>query len=204
MLVARNTSFNLPIFGLFKHCSQIRFISFQKKNYSVPISKIRLRISSTRIGYRYQSNTTLSNNTPLDTSPVATPPDEEQLDNNVSDPLSSPEDKAPSDVLASFIESLPLVGNKRTIKINSTEYKETFVKGSGNGGQKINKTNSCVQLLHIPSGIVVQVSIPTTAYLSISPLITFFFTNIVPGNQISAFQPENRHEAADFQTGSFN
>lgn len=33
---------------------------------------------------------------------------------------------------------------------------ERFIRGSGSGGQKINKTSSCVQLLHRPSGIEVR------------------------------------------------
>ncbi|KAI5803115.1 RF-1 domain-containing protein [Geopyxis carbonaria] len=36
------------------------------------------------------------------------------------------------------------------------EFTEAFLKGSGPGGQKINKTNSAVQLKHKPSGIVVK------------------------------------------------
>ncbi|KJK74109.1 hypothetical protein H634G_10648 [Metarhizium anisopliae BRIP 53293] len=37
-----------------------------------------------------------------------------------------------------------------------TEIEESFLKGSGPGGQKINKTNSAVQLKHVPTGIVVK------------------------------------------------
>ena len=33
---------------------------------------------------------------------------------------------------------------------------ENFILGSGSGGQKINKTSSCVQLQHIPSGIEIK------------------------------------------------
>jgi protein subunit release factor B len=33
---------------------------------------------------------------------------------------------------------------------------EKFILGSGSGGQKINKTSSCVWLKHEPSGIVVK------------------------------------------------
>lgn len=42
-------------------------------------------------------------------------------------------------------------------KLPESELKEKFIKGgSGHGGQKINKTNSKVQLTHIPTGIVIS------------------------------------------------
>lgn len=40
--------------------------------------------------------------------------------------------------------------------LSDSEIKETYVKGTGPGGQKINKTNSAAQLTHIPTGIVVK------------------------------------------------
>lgn len=40
--------------------------------------------------------------------------------------------------------------------LNEDDLEEQFVKGSGPGGQKINKTSSCVVLKHIPSGLVVK------------------------------------------------
>jgi hypothetical protein len=43
------------------------------------------------------------------------------------------------------------------------EFEEKFVKGSGNGGQKINKVKNCVQLTHIATGI--QVSVQDTRSL---------------------------------------
>ena len=33
---------------------------------------------------------------------------------------------------------------------------ETFVRSSGSGGQKVNKTSTCVHLTHIPSGLSVK------------------------------------------------
>ncbi|KAK4104963.1 hypothetical protein N658DRAFT_393592, partial [Parathielavia hyrcaniae] len=37
-----------------------------------------------------------------------------------------------------------------------SEIEEYFLKGSGPGGQKINKTSSAVQLKHIPTGLVIK------------------------------------------------
>ena len=41
-------------------------------------------------------------------------------------------------------------------KVTDDEIEESFLKGSGPGGQKINKTSSAVQLKHVPTGIVVK------------------------------------------------
>lgn len=41
--------------------------------------------------------------------------------------------------------------------LDEDEFTEAFLKGSGPGGQKINKTSSAVQLKHIPTGIVLKV-----------------------------------------------
>ncbi len=40
--------------------------------------------------------------------------------------------------------------------LRQEDISEQFVTGSGSGGQKINKTSSCVLLKHIPSGTVVR------------------------------------------------
>ena len=37
------------------------------------------------------------------------------------------------------------------------DIEETFVRSGGAGGQKVNKTSSCVHLKHIPSGLAVKV-----------------------------------------------
>jgi peptide chain release factor len=39
--------------------------------------------------------------------------------------------------------------------VREEDLDETFVRSSGNGGQHVNKTSSCVQIRHKPSGIQV-------------------------------------------------
>ncbi len=41
-------------------------------------------------------------------------------------------------------------------ELTDADIEETFVRGSGSGGQKINKTSSCVQLKHLPTGTIVR------------------------------------------------
>lgn len=40
--------------------------------------------------------------------------------------------------------------------ITEADLLEKFVRGSGSGGQKINKTNNCVFLKHLPSGVAIK------------------------------------------------
>ena len=40
--------------------------------------------------------------------------------------------------------------------IEEADLEEVFVRSSGPGGQKVNKTSSCVVLKHKPSGIVIK------------------------------------------------
>jgi protein subunit release factor B len=44
------------------------------------------------------------------------------------------------------------------LNVREEDLEEHFVRSSGNGGQHVNKTSSCVQLLHRPSGISVSTS----------------------------------------------
>lgn len=41
-------------------------------------------------------------------------------------------------------------------RLDEKDLVEKFVKGTGPGGQSVNKTRNCVQLVHLPSGISVQ------------------------------------------------
>lgn len=42
------------------------------------------------------------------------------------------------------------------LKITEADLIEKFILGSGSGGQKINKTSSCVYLKHLPTGIEIK------------------------------------------------
>src|SRR5436190_10420032 len=44
----------------------------------------------------------------------------------------------------------------RSLGIFDYDIEESFVRSSGAGGQHVNKTSSCVQLLHKPTGILVK------------------------------------------------
>jgi protein subunit release factor B len=44
----------------------------------------------------------------------------------------------------------------KRLGVSEEDLKETFVRSSGPGGQKVNKASSCVQLVHVPSGLSVK------------------------------------------------
>lgn len=49
-----------------------------------------------------------------------------------------------------------IVNKAEELKIDSADIVEKCVVGGGKGGQKINKTASCVMLKHVPTGTVVK------------------------------------------------
>jgi len=51
----------------------------------------------------------------------------------------------------------PVLAMAKELKISPADISETFTKGGGHGGQKINKTSSCVELNHAKSGTIVRV-----------------------------------------------
>jgi protein subunit release factor B len=43
-----------------------------------------------------------------------------------------------------------------TLGVYERDIEEKFIRSSGSGGQKVNKTSTCVHLKHIPTGIEVK------------------------------------------------
>ena len=51
---------------------------------------------------------------------------------------------------------LELAERMKALGVLERDLEESFVRGSGKGGQKVNKTNNCVCLVHVPSGLVIK------------------------------------------------
>lgn len=49
-----------------------------------------------------------------------------------------------------------LAARMRKMGVREEDLHEKFVHASGPGGQKVNKTSSCVQLKHLPTGLLVR------------------------------------------------
>jgi protein subunit release factor B len=49
-----------------------------------------------------------------------------------------------------------LAARMASLGVSEAEIEETFVRSGGHGGQNVNKTSTCVQLLHRPSGAQVK------------------------------------------------
>jgi peptide chain release factor len=45
----------------------------------------------------------------------------------------------------------------RALQIHEEDLEESFIRSSGPGGQHVNKTSTCVRLLHRPTGLSVKV-----------------------------------------------
>jgi len=59
-----------------------------------------------------------------------------------------------------------LVRRMRALGIAEVDLLEKFVRGSGSGGQKINKTSNCVFLKHLPSGVAIKCQIDRSRELN--------------------------------------
>ncbi len=58
--------------------------------------------------------------------------------------------------MADLPEDNALRTRMQKLRVREEDLEESFIRGSGAGGQKINKTSSTVVLRHVPSGIEVR------------------------------------------------
>lgn len=61
-----------------------------------------------------------------------------------------------SDVFVSSEKRHELIALMAALGVREADLVEKFIQGSGSGGQKINKTSSCVYLKHEPTGLEVK------------------------------------------------
>lgn len=44
----------------------------------------------------------------------------------------------------------------KSLGVSESDFEESFIRSSGPGGQKVNKSSSCVYLIHLPTGLFVK------------------------------------------------
>ena len=90
-----------------------------------------------------------------------------RIERNHQGPNNSLQLAAPKETLQIASSSAP-----DEFKLNEDELEENFIKGSGPGGQSVNKTSNCVQLKHLPTGFVVKVPNYHSIFISFSFSLT--------------------------------
>ncbi|MDQ5986200.1 MAG: Peptide chain release factor 2 [Syntrophus sp. SKADARSKE-3] len=49
-----------------------------------------------------------------------------------------------------------LAERMKALGVSENDLRETFIRSSGPGGQNVNKVSTCVQLIHVPTGLAVK------------------------------------------------
>jgi protein subunit release factor B len=62
-----------------------------------------------------------------------------------------------------------IAGRMAALGVREADLNETFVRSGGHGGQNVNKTSTCVQVVHLPTGL--QVKCQTTRHQALNRLI---------------------------------
>jgi protein subunit release factor B len=65
-------------------------------------------------------------------------------------------DRSMSAFNVSAEKEVALLKRMNSLGVSEKDLEETFIKSSGPGGQKVNKTSTCVFIRHIPTGLTVK------------------------------------------------
>lgn len=56
----------------------------------------------------------------------------------------------------SFEKEKALLERMNSLGVKESDFEESFIRSSGPGGQKVNKSSSCVYLVHLPTNLAVK------------------------------------------------
>jgi protein subunit release factor B len=56
----------------------------------------------------------------------------------------------------SFEKEKALLERMNSLGVKESDFQESFIRSSGPGGQKVNKSSSCVYLVHLPTNLSVK------------------------------------------------
>lgn len=81
--------------------------------------------------------------------------------------------------------------SEREVRIDPRDVEETFSRGSGPGGQHRNKTDTCVSLRHVPSGVTVRVDGGRSQHVNRQTALALLRARLKEAADVSATQSRN-------------
>jgi peptide chain release factor 1 len=87
-------------------------------------------------------------------------------------------------------------------RIDPRDLDESFTRGTGKGGQHRNKTDSCVVLIHRPSGTKVRIDGGRSQHVNRQTALTILRTRLKAEQDTKKAQRRNTHRKAQVSSGA--